>query len=282
MYLVDPIEKKPFFHFLPESRALSLATAGCNLICKFCQNWEISQFRPEQTQNTYLSPENIARMAVEQNVPIVAYTYAEPVIFYEYMYDCSVLGRKQGLKNVIVSAGYINEKPLRELVKVLDAVKIDLKAFTQKYYAEVCSSDLQPVLDTLQILKDEKIWFEIVYLVLPTLNDDLGKVKEMSVWLRDKLGTDVPLHYSRFYPTYMMKNLPPTPVSTLENMRKVSLDAGLHYVYIGNVPGHEAENTYCPGCGKMLIHRVGYHILEKHIKKGACEFCGEKIAGVWQ
>ena len=279
---IDPIEKKPFNHFLPKSDALSLSTAGCNMMCQFCQNWQISQFRPEQTENVHVTPENIVAMARDRNVPIIAYTYAEPVVFYEYMYDCSQLAKQQKIRNVMISAGYINEEPLRNLVKVLDGVKIDLKSFSQKYYQDICSSDLKPVLKCLEILKDENIWFEIVYLVLPTLNDNLKEIREMSIWIRDNLGENVPIHYSRFHPTYMMKNLQSTPVKTLENIRKTSLDVGLNFVYIGNVTGHEGEHTYCPSCRKVLIKRVGYHILENRINNGSCEFCNNKIAGVWK
>lgn len=278
---IDPIEKKPFFHFLPRSEALSVSTAGCNMICKFCQNWQISQFRPEQTENVYLPPEKVVAIARERKVPVVAFTYAEPIVFYEYMYDCSIRGRQAGLRNVMISAGYINEKPLRELVKVLDAIKIDLKAYTQKYYQEICSSDLDPVLKCLQVLHEEGIWYEIVYLVLPTLNDDTKEIRRMSRWILQNLGPDVPVHFSRFYPTYMMKNLQPTPVSTLETVRKTSLDAGLNFVYIGNVMGHEGENTYCPGCGKIIVRRVGYHILDVRIHNGKCDFCQRSIPGVW-
>jgi len=278
---IDPIEKKPFSHFLPKSDALSISTAGCNMMCKFCQNWQISQFRPEQTDNVHLPPEKIIALARDRNVPIIAYTYAEPIVFYEYMYKCSELAQKNNIKNVMISAGYINDEPLRELVKVLDAVKVDLKAFSQSYYQDICSSELEPVLKCLEILHEEKIWYEIVYLVVPTLNDDLKEIQKMSKWIRNNLSENAPIHFSRFHPTYMMKNLQSTPVSTLENIRKTALDVGLNHVYIGNVVGHEGEHTYCPSCNKIIIRRVGYHILENHIKNGSCGFCSRKIAGVW-
>ncbi len=279
---IDPIEKKPFFHYLPTSEALSISTAGCNMMCKFCQNWQISQFRPEQTENSYLPPAKVVEIAHDRAVPVLAYTYAEPVVYFEYMLDCAQLARQAGIRNVMVSAGFINSDPLRELTKALDAIKIDLKAFNQKYYQEVCSADLEPVLQCLQILHEEKIWFEIVYLVVPTLNDDLKSIRDMSVWIRQNLGSDVPLHYSRFQPTYMLKNLPPTPVATLEQIRHVSQDVGLNYVYIGNVWNHEGENTYCPSCGKILIRRIGYQILDNQIRAGKCGYCKREIAGVWQ
>lgn len=278
---IDPIEKKPFYHYLPKSQALSISTSGCNMMCKFCQNWQISQFRPEQTDNNHLPPDQVIKIARDRSVQVIAYTYAEPIVFYEYMYDCSVLARKQNIKNVLISGGYINEEPLKELVKVLDAVKIDLKAFSQKYYQDICSADLKPVLKCLELLKAEKIWFEIVYLVVPTLNDNLTEIRNMCIWIRDNLGADVPVHFSRFYPSYMLKNLQPTPVSTLEKIRKTGQDAGLNYVYLGNVSGHEGESTFCPGCSKKLIHRVGYQILENNINSGKCNNCNRKIAGVW-
>jgi len=278
----DPIEKKPFFHFLPGSTAFSISTAGCNMVCKFCQNWQISQFRPEQTKNVYLTPQQVADLAVQYGNQSIAYTYAEPVVFYEYMYDTAKVSKKYGLRNVMVSAGYINPTPLRELLTVLDAVKIDLKAFTEKYYREVCSGRLAPVLKTLEVLHDTGTWYEIVYLVVPTLNDSEKEVAKMSEWIRTTLGVDVPIHFSRFYPQYMLKNLPPTPISTLEKLRRIAMDKGLHYVYIGNVPGHEAENTYCPNCNKVVIRRVGYRILEMNLEDGRCKFCSEKIAGVWK
>ncbi|GBE27758.1 pyruvate formate lyase-activating enzyme 1 [bacterium BMS3Bbin03] len=278
---IDPIEKKPFFHFLPGTQAFSIATAGCNLVCKFCQNWQISQFRPEQTENIFLPPDKAAGIAKERRITSIAYTYAEPVVFYEYMYDTSIEARRNGVKSVMVSAGFINPDPMRKLVKKLDAVKIDLKAFTEKYYQEVCSAELKPVLQTLEVLKDEKIWFEIVYLVVPTLNDSREEVRNMSRWIMKTLGPDVPLHFSRFYPQYMLKNLPPTPVSTLETLRKTAMDEGIDYVYIGNVPGNKAESTYCPHCGKRLIYRIGYQVIENKIKNGACPYCRTKIPGVW-
>jgi len=278
---IDPIEKKPFFHFLPGTKALSISTAGCNLACKFCQNWQLSQFRPEQTDNVYLPPEKLVGIARREKCPSIAYTYGEPVVFYEYMCDTAVEGHRYGIRSVVITGGYITPEPLRKLCKVVDAIKVDLKAFTEKYYREVCSGELEPVLKGLEVLRDEGIWYEIVYLVVPTLNDSMDEIRAMSQWIREALGPDVPVHFSRFYPQYMLKNLPATPVSTLEKARKVAMDAGLNFVYIGNVPGHEGENTYCPKCGKVVIRRVGYYVLEINLKKGKCAFCGQPIPGVW-
>jgi pyruvate formate lyase activating enzyme len=277
----DPIEKKPFFHFLPGTDAFSIATAGCNLNCKFCQNWEISQARPEQTYNYDLSPQTVVETALRGNCSSIAYTYSEPTVFYEYMLDCAKAGKKKRIKSVMVSAGFIQQEPLVELCKELDAVKIDLKAFNEKYYQEICRGKLQPVLDSLKELKRTGIWYEIVYLMVPTLNDNMDDIRRMCDWMLKDLGPDVPVHFTRFTPLYLLKNLPPTPVSSLEQARKIALDSGLRFVYIGNVGGHEGENTYCPKCKKILIGRYGYIITQMNLQKGNCKFCGEKIPGVW-
>jgi len=278
---VDPIEKKPFFHFLPGSQAFSLATAGCNLSCRFCQNWEISQMRPEQVRNINLPPDAVVTSAENQGCPVIAYTYSEPVIFYEFMYDTSLQARRKGLKNVVVSAGYITSQPLADLLKVVDAIKIDLKAFNQDFYHQYVRGELQPVLDTIKQIASSPVWLEIVYLVIPTLNDNPDEIRKMCQWLKTEIGPDYPLHFSRFHPMYLIKNLPPTPVSTLERLRQIALEEGLHYVYLGNVPGHPGESTYCPNCGKLIVERYGYTINKNEISKGKCRFCGQKIPGVW-
>jgi len=278
---IDPIEKKPLFHFRPGTRALSFATAGCNIECKFCQNWNISQFRPEQIKALYITPRKMVEIAKINNTPIIAYTYTEPVIFYEYMYDTAARGKEEGIESVMISNGYIKREPMRALTKVLSAVKIDLKAFTEKFYRDVCHGELKPVLDTLLLLKEVGIWYEIVVLLIPTLNDGEKEIDAMSKWIKKNLGADVPVHFSRFFPTYKMTNLPPTPVATLERARKIAMSNGLHFVYVGNVPGHPGENTYCPGCGKVLIRRIGFKVLENNIKRGKCKFCGRKIPGRW-
>jgi len=278
---IDPIEKKPFFHYLPQSSAFSLSTAGCNFACKFCQNWQISQSRPEQTNNYDLPPEKIVQLAKEKGCTVIAYTYGEPVVFYEYMLDICKLARKVGIKNVIISNGYINQEPMEELCQYLDGVKIDLKAITNKFYHQTCDGTLEPVLTILKLLKKLGMWFEVVYLVIPTLNDKKEEFKELAIWIKENLGIFVPVHFSRFYPQYLLTNLPPTPITSLEEARNISLHAGIKYVYIGNVPGHFGENTYCHKCNKLLIHRMGYTVLENEIKSGKCKFCGEKIPGVW-
>jgi pyruvate formate lyase activating enzyme len=279
---VDPIEKKPFFHVYPASRSFSLATAGCNVNCKFCQNWEISQSRPEQTRNYRLSPENIAKKARESDCMTIAYTYSEPVVFYEYMYDCAVAGNEVGVDSIVVTAGYIQEKPLKELLPKVLAVKVDLKAFEEEYYKKIVRGELKPVLDGLVTIASSGRWLEIVYLVVPTLNDDPSLLRKMAVWIRKELGAHVPLHLSRFYPQYLLKDLPPTPVSALARLREICMEAGLKYVYVGNVPGDPGENTYCPRCRKKLISRLVYFIGENHIKNGRCAYCGEKIEGIFE
>lgn len=279
---VDPIEKKPLFHFLPGTKALSLSEAGCNFDCKFCQNWQISQSRPEQIRGHDLPPGAVAGYARQSGSRSIAYTYGEPVVFYKYMYDCAAAGRSEGVHSVMISNGYINPEPLRELCDVLDAVKIDYKAHTEKFYAEACLGHLKPVQDALIVLKEEGMWFELVYLLVPTLNGEPAEIKEMSGWLLDKLGPDVPLHFSRFHPTYKLKNLQPTPLSMLEEAREICLDSGMNYVYIGNVPGHRAESTFCPGCGEVVIGRYGYRITKFNLEAGRCGGCGHEIAGVWE
>ena len=280
---IDPIEKKPLFHFLPSSYAFSIATAGCNLDCVFCQNWQISQARPEEVNYTCLEPEELVERVKKSGTSIIAYTYTEPTIFYEYMFDTAKLAKPQGIKNVMHSNGHINEEPLRQLCKYLDAANIDLKGFSQKYYGEMTSGNLDSVLRTLKILKEEEVWVEVTNLILPGYNDDEETIIKMCLWIKENLGDDVPVHFSRFWPMYKMLSLNPTPIAALEKARRIALDCGLKYVYIGNVPGHLGENTYCPRCGKAVIKRSGYSILEVNLdEQGRCKFCEEKISGVWQ
>lgn len=278
---VDPVEKKPMFHFLPGSKAYSIATAGCNIECKFCQNWEISQFRPEQIPSRSRSPARVAQLAGSAGCKVIAYTYSEPVVFWEYMYDCAVEGRKNGVKSAMISNGYIEEKPLRDLVKVLDGVKIDLKAFTEKFYKEMCSGRLEPVLRTLEILRETGIWFEIVVLIIPSRNDSMEEIGSMCGWITEHLGDSVPVHFTRFHPTYKIKEIPATPVDTLEKAFETARKAGIKFPYIGNVPGHEGENTRCGNCRKTLIERKGFWIKANRIKAGKCPFCAESVPGVW-
>jgi len=278
---VDPIEKKPFYHLLPTSTSFSIATAGCNFHCKFCQNWEISQTTPDETYNVELPPEKVVAMAKKAGSRSIAYTYVEPTIFFEYMTDTAKLAKKEGILNVYHSNGFINPGPLKELCQVLNAANIDLKGFTEEYYSGMSQGRLAPVLQTLKTLKNEGVHLEITNLVIPTKNDDGNTMKEMCSWIRSELGADTPVHFSRFYPLYKLRSLPPTPVSTLEKCRQIAMDAGLEYVYIGNVPGHEGERTFCPKCKKVLIARQGYYIVEVNLEKGKCKFCGKPIPGIW-
>lgn len=277
---VDPMEKKPLCHFLPGTPILSLATAGCNLRCINCQNWEISQAKPEETRNFDLMPGPLVEVAAQRKIPSIAYTYSDPVIYYEYTYDASVAARARGIRNVLVTAGYIAEKPLRKLCRVTDAAKLDLKAFNENFYKKVTGAKLAPVLRCLEVMLEEGVWVEVTRLVVPTLSDDMDDLAAMCRWMYTRFGPSLPLHLSRFYPAYKLTGLPPTPVETMNAAYQTALDAGLRYVYVGNVPGHAAQHTICPACGLKVIERSGYTITANHLAKGRC-VCGESIPGVW-
>jgi pyruvate formate lyase activating enzyme len=284
---IDPIEKKPLYHFLPGTSAYSISTAGCNFTCKYCQNYDISQAAPEETNNYNLPPESLLEDVLhykkKYNISSIAYTYTEPSIFIEYMLDSAKLAKNSGIKNVLHSNGYLNEKPVLDLIPFLDGANIDLKFFKEDSYRDVSSGSLDPVLDTLKRLKAGGVWLEITYLVIPTINDSQKEIKEMISWVLNNLGDSVPIHFSRFFPTYKLENLPQTPLKTVETARELALQSGIKYSYVGNVPiSHPAENTYCPNCGKLLIKRRGYYVLENNIKKDNCPDCGNKIAGYWK
>ena len=278
---VDPIEKKPFYHVLPGTQALSLATAGCNMECRFCQNWQISQFRPEQVDAISASPEGVLQAAHRRGAHSIAYTYSEPTVFYEYMRDIARIAQPAGIHNLVVSNGYISAAPLQELAPHLSAYKVDLKGFTAAFYREQCSATLEPVLATLKLLRRLKVWTEIVVLIIPTLNDDEASNREMFTYIAAELGPDIPVHLSRFHPTYKIQNLPRTPVATLERLYELARAAGLHFVYLGNVPGHHSESTYCPSCGDRVIERHGYVVGHIDMQAGCCGACGATIPGVW-
>jgi pyruvate formate lyase activating enzyme len=278
---IDPIEKKPFFHFLPGSEAFSIATAGCNVNCKMCQNWEISQVRPEQVRAMYLPPRQLAAAARENQCASIAYTYSEPVIYYEYMLDAAEAARAAGVKSAVVTGAYIHQDPLKKLCQRVDAVKVDLKAFSQKFYREVVNGELKPVLDALVTLRKLGMWTEIVYLVVPTLNDSDQEFRALAAWIKSELGLDVPVHFTRFHPQYLLKNLPPTPLKSLERAKAIADAVGLHYVYVGNVPGHPAESTYCPKCRRAVVQRAGFTVKAVRLLKGKCQYCQRDIAGVW-
>lgn len=278
---VDPIEKKPLFHFLPGSNAFSIATAGCNVNCKMCQNWQISQVRPEQIKATYMPPEQVAKQAALHACPVIAYTYSEPVVFSEFMIDAAAAGRAAGLRSVVVTGGFVQTEALKKICSTVDAIKVDLKGYSQKFYKEVVNGELKPVLDAIVNIRKLGVWTEIVCLVVPTLNDSEEEFKGLAQWVKTELGPDVPLHFSLFHPEYLLTNLPPTPISTLERAKAIADAEGLHYVYLGNVPGHPAESTYCPKCHQVLVRRSGFIVMEVRLKKGKCPNCQIAIPGIW-
>jgi pyruvate formate lyase activating enzyme len=278
---LDPIEKKPFFHVLPGAQALSYATAGCNVECKFCQNWEISQFRPEQVRSQYLPPETLVEVARRNGVPLLSATYSEPVVFWEYVRDTAAAGRRLGVRSTVVSNGYAQEQALKDVLPLLAAMKVDLKAFTERFYRDLVRGELKPVLKALEVIKASGTWLEIVVLLVPGQNDSEGEVRDLSRWVKGNLGAEVPVHFTRFHPTYRLTNLPPTPVPTLERAWQVAKAEGLAFPYLGNVPGHPGENTTCPGCGKQLIRRVGFQVLDNVLASGKCPQCKRAIPGVW-
>jgi pyruvate formate lyase activating enzyme len=278
---VDPIEKKPMFHYLPGTVAFSLATAGCNVNCKFCQNWEISQARPEEVRADYIPPQRVVELAKLYDCPTIAFTYSEPTVFSEYLMDVADAGHDAGVSSVAVSNGYIQEEALKSVYGKMDAVKIDLKAFSESYYRDVVAGQLKPVLDSLVTLQNMGKWIEIVYLVTPTMNDSDAEIFGLAQWIKANLGVDVPLHFTQFHPQYLLKDLPVTRVETLERAKSIADAEGLHYVYIGNVPGHAAQNTYCPRCSRLLVERAGFISGQMHIHDGGCAFCGNPIPGVW-
>ncbi len=277
----DPIEKKPLFHFLPGTLSYSIATAGCNLTCRNCQNWEISQQSPTDLQIIEMFPEDVVEAAISKSCKSIAFTYTEPTAFYEYTYETARFARNHGIKNLFISNGFINEKPLRDLCRYLDAANIDLKAFSDEIYRKLTGGSLQPVLNALKILKEEGVWVEITNLILPDWTDDLEMIRQMCEWLVINGFAETPLHFSRFHPLYKLSNLPVTPLETLMNARTVALETGLRFVYIGNVPDSMAEHTCCPVCKKIVIERHGYTIGMMNINKSACKFCKAGIAGVW-
>lgn len=280
---IDPVEKEPQYHMLPGTRILCFGTAGCNFRCRFCQNWHLSQRTLEDMEIIYLMPPEAAvEFAIKNEIPTISFTYNEPTSFFEFVYDTARYAKTKGLKILWHSNGGINPEPLRDLLQYTDAVTIDLKGFTEKFYRELSSAELKPVLRTLKIIKEEGVWLEIVNLLIPTLNDDPDDIRRMCEWIKDNLGPQVPLHFSRFHPAYRLTNLPPTPIETLESALHIAENAGLKFLTIGNVPGHVNNSTFCPNCGKILIQRIQYFIGENNIQNGRCRFCGEAIPGIWK
>jgi pyruvate formate lyase activating enzyme len=277
---IDPIEKKPLFHFLPGSMSYSIATVGCNFHCLFCQNYTISQAKPDEIPSMNLQSEEVVKEAIKNNCKSIAYTYTEPTIFYEYMIDIAKIAKKKGLKNVIVSNGFINEEPLKELCKYIDAANIDLKG-NDRFYKEMTGGGfLKPILKNLKILKENNVWLEITNLIIPGYNDNEKEIKKICLWIKENLGEEVPLHFSRFFPYYRLTDIKPTPQETLEKVKKTAEKIGLKYVYIGNISVDKAENTYCPKCKRLLVERHGFGVLRNEIKNDKCSG-GTKIAGIW-
>lgn len=278
---IDPVEKKPLFHFLPGNAAFSIGTVGCNLGCLHCQNWTMSKASPVDYNVKEVLPKKTVELAIENKCKIIAYTYNEPTVFYEYGYECSKIAKEKGLKNVIVSNGSINPEPLQEWCTYLDGANIDVKGFNEDFYKKVCAAKLEPILECLKILKKNKIWVEITTLVIPTLNDNLEEIEEMCKWIKNNLGRETPLHFSRFHPDYKLRNIDVTPIETLEKAKQIAIKY-LDHVYVGNIITREHENTYCPKCKELLIQRFGYQIIKNKIKNGKCGNCGHKIPGVWE
>jgi pyruvate formate lyase activating enzyme len=275
---MDPVEKKPLFHFLPGKGVFSIGTSGCNLHCKFCQNWNTSQVKPYEINVDEVTPAQIVKKAIKSGSHMIAYTYNEPIIFYEFVLETAKLAKKKGLKNIIVCNGFIQEEPLKALLPYLDAANIDLKSFEDKFYRDICSAWLEPVLNTLKILNKSNVHLEITNLVIPKLNDKSILVGNMCKWIKKELGDEVPLHFSRFFPCYLMHDLTHTSEKTLSRLGNIAKKEGLKYVYIGNIKLKDWENTYCSKCGKLVIERDYYNILQDNTKKGKCMYCNKKVS----
>ena len=282
-FCVDPIEKKPLNHFLPGTPVFSFGTAGCNLTCKFCQNWDISKSRKMDTLADAAGPEEIANAATRLGCRSVAFTYNDPVIFLEYARDVAAACKEQDICTVAVTAGYVNPEPRRELFSFTDAANIDLKAFDDGFYRRIAGGQLEPVLDALRYLKHETdVWFEITNLVIPEHNDADDDIRRMADWIVEELGSEVPLHLSGFHPSYKMRDVPPTPRATLRRARDIAKRAGVHHVYTGNVHDREGDTTYCAACGTVLISRDWYEVLAWNLEDGACPDCGARCAGIFE
>jgi pyruvate formate lyase activating enzyme len=280
---VDPIEKKPIFHLFPGSTSFSIATVGCNFRCLQCQNHEISQMprgEDERIEGSEVSPSKIVSLTKQYRCQSISYTYTEPTIYFEYAFEIARQAHQGGIKNIFVTNGYMTEEALKTIQPYLDAANVDLKSFREEFYKEVCGAKLKPVLENLKQMRQMGIWVEITTLIIPTLNDSDQEFEEIAQFIVS-LGREVPWHISAFYPTYKMLNLPRTPVSALHRARKIGINAGLQYVYCGNIPGEEGEDTFCPQCGRRVIERVGFRVAKNDVVNGACRYCHEKIDGVW-
>ncbi|MFO7888958.1 MAG: AmmeMemoRadiSam system radical SAM enzyme [bacterium] len=279
----DPIEKKPLFHFLPGTLSFSIATAGCNMHCKYCQNADISQL-PRERKNIIgreFLPEQVVQTALKNKCKTIAYTYTEPSIFWDYAYDTAKLAREQGIKNVFVTNGYFSRESFQEISEFMDAANVDLKSFSDKTYKEICSAKLQPVVDTILRMKAAGVWIEVTTLLITDLNDSKQELEEIANFIAE-CDPGIPWHISRFYPTYKMLDKPPTSVKSIWRAMEIGYEAGLHFVYAGNVRGDEGENTFCYSCGTRVIQRVGFQVSDNIVKQGKCPKCGAVIEGVWE
>ncbi len=277
---LDPIEKKPLYHYLPRAPILSVAMGGCNLRCLNCQNWEISQKRPAEVRRFDVFPADLVNLAATRAIPALAFTYSEPLVSYEYVRDAAALARERGIRTVLVTAGFVEEAPLRALARSIDAVTLDVKAFRDSFYREIAAGRLAPVLRTLEVLREESVWVEVSFLVVPGLSDDSLEVGRFAGWLARRIGPATPFHVLRFHPAHRLQDTPPTPLADVEAARSAALDAGLRFVYVGNVPGSDANHTRCPRCGRLLVERMGFVVTRFEIAGGRCP-CGEPIPGVF-
>ncbi len=277
---VDPLEKAPFFHVLPGSDALSLGTASCNLRCKNCINWQFAFKAPKDVDSVSMKPEAVVETSLKRSINAICFTYNEPTVQYEYLYDIASLAKAEGMTVTLHSNGMISPEPLEALLPLIDAAVVDLKSFNKQTYRDLTGGELAPVLQTLKSIR-QKSWLEIVCLLIPTINDSLEEIEEMCSWIVENLGQDVPIHFSRFFPAAQLTQLPPTPVALLEQACALANNKGLDFIYINNVPGHDRTHTFCPNCREKIIHRRGLFIQENLISDNQCAFCGHKIAGTW-
>jgi pyruvate formate lyase activating enzyme len=277
---VDPIEKKPLYHFLPGTLSYSLGTIGCNFRCQHCQNWNISQVTLDEAYTKEITPEDAVRKAVASGCKSISWTYNEPTIWHEYTYDSAVLAKKAGLKTIYVTNGYITPEALRRMAPYLDAFRVDIKSFSDEFYKKVCGARLAPVLEATKLAKELGMHVETITLVIPGRNDSKEELTQIARWAHDNLGEDTPMHFTRFHPMYKMDHVAPTPLQTLEMAHEIAKNEGMRFIYTGNVPGHKYENTYCPRCDTLLIDRAGFSVGTVRIKDGKCFKCGEEIAVV--
>ena len=278
---IDPIEKEPQYHHLPGTDILAIGTVGCNFVCLHCHNWSLSQARPGDRAIFDFPPEEVIRTALAEGVPTISFTYNDPIVCFEYLYDVARLAKENGLRIIWHTNGTINHDPLMAILPYTDAVTVDLKGFTDEAYANSAAL-LQPVLNTLKTIREQGVWLEIVNLVIPTINDNPDDIRRMSRWIADNLGSDVPLHFSRFFPNFRLTDVAPTPIETLVRAREIALEEGIRFSTIGNVPGHEFNSTFCPECDLRLIYRTHFEVIYNKIAEGRCPDCGEQIPGLWQ